>query len=81
MEKFTAEGIVVNAIPFRNYDCILTLFTPSEGLVKFFYRGAYSKKKEMDRAPQLPFRSLKSSILRGVVIFTYVPRSLLLTII
>jgi DNA repair protein RecO (recombination protein O) len=45
MEKFTTEGVVVNAIPFRNYDCILTLFTPNEGLIKFFFRGAYSSKK------------------------------------
>lgn len=45
MEKFTTEGVVVNAIPFRNYDCILTVFTPLEGLIKFFFRGAYSQKK------------------------------------
>lgn len=45
MEKISTEGIVINAIPFRNYDCILTLFTPLEGLVKLFFRGAYSQKK------------------------------------
>jgi DNA repair protein RecO (recombination protein O) len=45
MEKLNTEGIVINAIPFRNYDCILTLFTPLDGLVKFFVRGAYSSKK------------------------------------
>jgi DNA repair protein RecO (recombination protein O) len=45
MEKFKTEGVVINAIPFRNYDCILTLFTPIDGLIKLFYRGAYSSKK------------------------------------
>lgn len=45
MEKFNTEGIVVNAIPFKNYDCILTLFTPLEGVIKLFVRGAYSSKR------------------------------------
>lgn len=45
MEKFTTEGIVLNAIPFRNYDCILTVFSPLQGLIKFFFKGAYSQKK------------------------------------
>lgn len=45
MEKFTTEGVVVNATPFRNYDCILTVFTPLDGLVKFFCKAIYKQKK------------------------------------
>ena len=45
MEKLKTEGVVVNALPFRNYDCILTVFTPMDGLVKFFCKGAYRQKK------------------------------------
>lgn len=45
MEQIKTEGIVINAIPFRNYDCILTVFTPLEGLITLFFRGAYRSKK------------------------------------
>lgn len=44
MEKIKSQGIIINALPFRDYDCILTLFTPEEGLIKLFIRAAYSSK-------------------------------------
>jgi DNA repair protein RecO (recombination protein O) len=34
----TTEGIILKAIPFRDYDHILTLFTPDAGLIKVLYR-------------------------------------------
>lgn len=46
MTKLNIQGIVTQVVPFSNYDAILTLFTPEEGLVKFFHKGAYSKKKQ-----------------------------------
>lgn len=45
MTNFKTEGIVIHALPFRNSDCILTVFTPLDGLIKLFFRGAYNAKK------------------------------------
>lgn len=45
MELFKAEGIVVKSIPYRNDDCILTLFTPLKGLMPLFLRNGYKAKK------------------------------------
>lgn len=45
MEKLRIAGIVVNAFAFQEYDRILTVFTPEEGLIKFIFKGAASLKK------------------------------------
>ena len=45
MTKLTIQGIITQVVPFRNYDAIITLFTPEEGIAKFFHKGAYSPKK------------------------------------
>ncbi|MCH9625767.1 MAG: DNA repair protein RecO [Chlamydiales bacterium] len=37
-EPLRAEAVVLHALPFKEYDRILTLFTP-EGLLKFFVKG------------------------------------------
>lgn len=65
MEKLNTEGIIVNALPFRNYDCILTLFTPLEGLVKFFVRGAYSSKKGGGSGITTPLSVVEVTYTRG----------------
>lgn len=65
MEKLKTEGIVIQAIPFRNYDCILTLFTPVEGLVKFFFRGAYSAKKNMGSGTTTPLSVVEIVYTKG----------------
>lgn len=38
------EGIVLHAIKFKDYDQILTLFTPNLGLLKMLIKGAYSRR-------------------------------------
>lgn len=45
MEIYKSEGIILQALPFQNYDQILSVFTLSEGLIKLFLKGAYSSKK------------------------------------
>lgn len=44
METRQTEGIIVKAFPFKDYDRILSLFTPHEGLIKLVYKGAFSSK-------------------------------------
>lgn len=45
MDKFRTEGIIVNALTYQDYDRIISVFTPEEGLIKFFFKGAISTKK------------------------------------
>ena len=45
MEIERTEGLVLQMVPFRNYDQILTVFTESEGISKFLYKGAFSSKQ------------------------------------
>lgn len=44
MEIQKAEGIVIQAIPFQDYDLILSIFTPNFGLVKLFVKAARKRK-------------------------------------
>ncbi len=39
------EGIILKAIPFREEDAILSLFTQEAGVIKLFCRGARSPRK------------------------------------
>ena len=39
-QQFETEGIVLHTTPFKEYDKILTLFTPHMGLLKLFARGS-----------------------------------------
>jgi len=39
------EGIILRVIPFRDYDQILTLFTPHAGIIKVLYKGSRSKRR------------------------------------
>ena len=41
------EGIILRAVPFRDYDHILTLFTPEAGMMKLFVHGSRSKRRGM----------------------------------
>jgi DNA repair protein RecO (recombination protein O) len=44
-ETKVAEGIVIKAVPFRDYDCILSVFTPTEGLLKLILKSVFRGKK------------------------------------
>ena len=37
------EGIIIRAAAFSNYDQILTLFTPDQGILKLMYKGSKNK--------------------------------------
>jgi DNA repair protein RecO (recombination protein O) len=39
------EGIILRTIPFRDYDQIITLFTPHVGILKILYKGSRSKRR------------------------------------
>lgn len=41
------EGIVLRAIPFQDYDHILTLFTPEAGIMKLLVHGSRSKRRSV----------------------------------
>jgi DNA repair protein RecO len=40
-----AEGIILRAVPFRDYDHILTIFTEEVGIIKVLYYGSRSRKR------------------------------------
>jgi len=65
METFKAEGIVVRAIPYRNDDCILTLFTPLQGLIPLFLRGGYKSKKHAGSGALSPLSVVEIIYTRG----------------
>jgi DNA repair protein RecO (recombination protein O) len=44
MQAFRIEGIILQAIPFQDFDQILTVFTPEEGIIKMFVKRAFSSK-------------------------------------
>jgi DNA repair protein RecO (recombination protein O) len=39
-----AEGIILRAIPFRDHDQILSIFTQNVGVIKVLYRGSKTQK-------------------------------------
>jgi len=39
------EGIILRAVPFRDYDHILTLFTPEAGIMTLIVHGSRSKRR------------------------------------
>lgn len=39
------EGIILRTIPFRDYDQIITLFTPHVGILKVLYKGGRSQRR------------------------------------
>ncbi|NGX53295.1 MAG: DNA repair protein RecO [Chlamydiae bacterium] len=39
-QQYQVEGIVLHAVPFKEYDKILTLFTPTTGLLKLFFKSS-----------------------------------------
>lgn len=43
MTKHCTEGIILQSLNFQDFDQILTVFTPSEGLIKLIVKGANKK--------------------------------------
>lgn len=39
------QGIILKAVPYKDFHRIITLFTPDQGLVSLVVRGAFSPKK------------------------------------
>lgn len=44
MQTFRTEGIILHTLRFQDYDQILTVFTPGEGILKMMVKGAFSQK-------------------------------------
>lgn len=66
----TTEGIILQVIPFRDNDQILTLFTPQEGLIKLFYRRS-QKGQKLQGLPtplqkvEVVYRETKGELFQG----------------
>jgi len=45
MEKMRTEGVIVNAFAFKDFDRIIHVFTPDDGLIKLVVKGAFSTKQ------------------------------------
>jgi len=45
MQPYRTEGIILHALPFQDYDLILTLFTAEEGVIKLIVKRALSSSK------------------------------------
>lgn len=45
MEKLHTQGLITHALTFKEYDRIITLFTPNDGLIKVVIKGAFSQKQ------------------------------------
>jgi len=41
---YSTEGIVLRVIPFREYDQIISIFTPEAGVIKVMYKGSRNKR-------------------------------------
>lgn len=50
METFHTEGVVTQTIPFKDYDQIVTIFTPDFGLIKLMVKGAFRNRTRVKRA-------------------------------
>lgn len=44
MEKFRIEGLIISTAPFQDYNRIMTVLTPNEGLLKFILKGSAHTK-------------------------------------
>jgi len=44
MQTYRTEGIILQALKFQDYDQILTIFTPGDGILKLMMKGAFSHK-------------------------------------
>ena len=43
--QVTTQGIILKAVPYKDFHRIITLFSPEQGLVSLFVRGAFNRKK------------------------------------
>lgn len=55
------EGIILQGLPFQEYDRILTLFSREEGLIKLILKGKNKKQIESPPLTQAEFVYLKGS--------------------
>lgn len=44
MQTYRTEGIILHAFKFKDFDQIITLFAPEEGVIKLVVKGAFSSK-------------------------------------
>lgn len=65
MNRFKVHGLITGALPFRDYDCIVTLFTPDDGLIKVFVRAAYSSKNSKGAGITTPLTLVDAVISKG----------------
>lgn len=47
MTTHQSEGIVIQVVPFRDYDQIVTLFTPEHGMVKVIVKNGPGRQRKM----------------------------------
>lgn len=50
MTTTTTEGLILRSIPFKDYDQILTLYTPDHGLLSMIVKAARSQRRGLSSA-------------------------------
>ncbi len=45
-----SEGIVTQVVPFKDYDQIVTVFTPQHGLIKVFVKNAARRGRQNNKS-------------------------------
>lgn len=57
------EGVILRSMSYRDYDQILTLFTPDQGILKFIYKG--NKRKRAARGSLNPLTRVEITYKEG----------------
>ncbi|MBJ7449263.1 MAG: DNA repair protein RecO [Parachlamydiales bacterium] len=50
-EEANTEALILGVMPFKEYDRIVTIFTPYLGLVKFYFKGRQLNQRQMPLTP------------------------------
>ena len=62
--ELLTEGIVLRVIPFRDYDQIISIFTPENGLIKILHKGRSTKRKT-GKSPCMPLTKVEAIYREG----------------
>lgn len=63
MNIYQSEGVVIQAVAFRDYDQIVTLFTPDHGIVKLIIKNG--RRKKVARGSCTPLTAVEFSWKEG----------------
>lgn len=61
LQTHPTEGIILRVIPFRDYDQIVSLFTPEAGLIKVLCKGSRNTKRKRGKGACMPLTQVEVS--------------------